>query len=175
MSFSLSSMLSACCLTGSKRELYHTPVPLSHPYSWEDCKQLLLSANFFENLRFFDKDGLPKAKLRRLERMVERSSRFEALGHGSRAVLSLCAWLNALIDYHQHPPGGMSCTPLVSHHIPPQAEKTFVDMRRDMMEAKADLENTVKTHKTSVQRQKSVEATIEVSPSYYIYHHSNVL
>ncbi len=36
-------------------------------------------------------------------------------------------------------------------------------MRRDMMETKIELEETVKVHKESVQKQRLVEAEIEVS------------
>lgn len=69
-------------------------------HRWDDCKQLLLSPNFFENLRFFDKDNVPKRKLQQLEKMIIKHSKFEAFGVGSFAVVSLCSWLNALIDYH---------------------------------------------------------------------------
>ena len=43
-----------------------------------------------------------------------------------------------------------------------QARKTFVVMRKDMMETKSDLEATVKLHRESVQKTRVVEAEIEV-------------
>ncbi len=67
---------------------------------WDDCKLLLLSPNFFENLKFFDKDNIPKQKLQRLSKMIKKYSKFEAVSAGSQAVVPLCSWFNALIDYH---------------------------------------------------------------------------
>ena len=69
-------------------------------HSWEDCKQLLLSQKFFESLRFFDRDNIPIAKLRKLESAIVQSTKFESVEHGSMAVVPLCAWLVALVDYH---------------------------------------------------------------------------
>ena len=46
-----------------------------------------------------------------------------------------------------------------------QANKTFVEMKRDMMETRAALENTVKLHKESVHKQRAIEAEITVSHS----------
>lgn len=43
-----------------------------------------------------------------------------------------------------------------------QANKTFVAMRKDMMEAKSDLEGTVKLHRESVQKARDIESEIEV-------------
>ena len=39
-------------------------------------------------------------------------------------------------------------------------------MRKDMMETKVELEETVKVHKESVQKQRSVEIEIEVTVFY---------
>ena len=43
-----------------------------------------------------------------------------------------------------------------------QANKTFVAMRKDMMETKSDLEGTVKLHRESVQKARDIESEIEV-------------
>lgn len=43
-----------------------------------------------------------------------------------------------------------------------QANRTFVEMRRDMMETRTALESTVKLHKESVQKQRSIELEIMV-------------
>ena len=43
-----------------------------------------------------------------------------------------------------------------------KAKKTFVAMRKDMMETKSDLEGTVKLHRESVQKARSIEMEIEV-------------
>ena len=37
---------------------------------WLDCQQLMLSQHFFESLKFFDKDGVPKSKLRKLKKLL---------------------------------------------------------------------------------------------------------
>ena len=43
---------------------------------------------------------MPVSKLRRLEKMIDRNSKFEDMGQGSRAIVPLCMWLIALVDYH---------------------------------------------------------------------------
>ena len=43
-----------------------------------------------------------------------------------------------------------------------QANKTFVEMRKDMLETKSALESTVKLHKESVQKARGIEIEIEV-------------
>ena len=44
-----------------------------------------------------------------------------------------------------------------------QANKTFIEMKKDMMETRTALENTVKLHKESVHKQRGIEAEITVS------------
>ena len=58
---------------------------------WEECKQLLLTPNFFESLKFFDRDGVPRSKLRQL-RTTLRSPlwRVDTLQHASRYILIYC-------------------------------------------------------------------------------------
>lgn len=92
----------ANCYIESQLQYYHL-IQINTKISffrWEDCKQLLLTQNFFESLRFFDRDNVPLKKLRRLEKMIDRSSKFEDMEHGSQAILPLCTWLIALVDYH---------------------------------------------------------------------------
>ncbi len=91
---------------------------------WEDCQQLLISPNFFENLRFFDKDNVPKRKLHRLNKIISRHSKFEMLAQGSQAVISLCSWLNALIDYHNTKTAVQPFRESLA-----KAEKTLLDVR----------------------------------------------
>lgn len=43
---------------------------------------------------------MPVSKLRRLEKMIDRGSKFEYMGQGSQAIVPLCTWLIALVDYH---------------------------------------------------------------------------
>lgn len=68
---------------------------------WDDCKQLLLSQNFFESLRFFDRDNVPRRKLKALEKMIVKNSDLESVEHGSRAAVPLHMWITALVDYHK--------------------------------------------------------------------------
>lgn len=70
-------------------------------YSWEDCKELLLSRNFFESLRFFDRDNVPVHKLHKLEKMVIKKTSLDSVEYGSKAAVPLCMWLAALVDYHK--------------------------------------------------------------------------
>lgn len=69
-------------------------------FRWEDCKQLLLTPKFFESLKFFDRDNIPLRKLHCLEKMINRHAKFEDLEHGSQAIVPVCTWLIALVDYH---------------------------------------------------------------------------
>lgn len=39
-------------------------------FRWTDCQQLMLSQHFFQSLKFFDKDKVPKAKLKKLEKLL---------------------------------------------------------------------------------------------------------
>ena len=48
-----------------------------------------------------------------------------------------------------------------------QANKTFVEMKKDMMETKGALESTVKLHKESLRQQRSIEFEITVYTVYY--------
>ncbi len=68
---------------------------------WEDCKQLLLSQNFFESLKFFDRDNVPKRKLKTLEKMITKNSDLGLIEHGSKAAVPLHMWVKALVDYHK--------------------------------------------------------------------------
>lgn len=51
-------------------------------------------------MKFFDRDNVPLQKLRRLEKMINRSAKFEDLDQGSQAIVPVCTWLIALVDYH---------------------------------------------------------------------------
>ena len=55
--------------------------------------------------------------------MIDKSSKFELLGHGSQAVVSLCMWLNALVDYHH---AKMAVQPFREQLA--EAEKTLMDV-----------------------------------------------
>ncbi len=90
---------------------------------WEDCKQLLLSRNFFESLKFFDRDNVPKRKLKTLERMFTKNHDLELVEHGSKAVVPLHMWVTALVDYHR---AKMAVQP--SKRKLADAERTLVDV-----------------------------------------------
>ena len=85
----LKSTLNALCIV------------FDRPESWEDCQQLLLVKNFFEHLQYFDRDNIPKGKLKYLKKMIA-SKRLDSafVGRGSQAALSISSWLKALVAYH---------------------------------------------------------------------------
>lgn len=70
-------------------------------HSWEECQQLMMAHNFLESLQFFDRDHIPKPKVRRLQRVVDETNRFDSIGSASKAAVPLGMWLNALLDYHK--------------------------------------------------------------------------
>ena len=84
-----------------KAVLYALCVVFDRPESWEDCQQLLLVKNFFEHLQYFDRDNIPKGKLRYLKKTIA-SKRLDSafVGRGSQAALSISSWLKALVGYH---------------------------------------------------------------------------
>ena len=44
---------------------------------------------------------MPKHKLQKLEKMVTKRSELVSVQHGSRAVVPICLWVEALVDYHK--------------------------------------------------------------------------
>ena len=92
--------------------------------SWEDCKQLLLSHNFFESLRFFDRDNVPRHKLQKLERIIAKKSELTSVERGSHAVVPICLWVQALVDYHR---AKMVVQPYRERLA--EAERTLLDVR----------------------------------------------
>ena len=63
----------------------------------------MLSQNFFESLRFFDKDNVSSSKLRWLEKRLEGKEKLSLayVGQASRAAVPLLMWLVALLDYRR--------------------------------------------------------------------------
>ena len=71
----------------SVNKMTHFQCPSVHVFviRWEECKLLLLSPNFFESLKFFDKDHIPRQKLRQLKVMLKSPLwRDETLQHSSK-------------------------------------------------------------------------------------------
>jgi len=68
--------------------------------SWDECKILLMSHKFIDSLKFFDRDKLSVVKLHNLKSAVYESINPDALKAGSKAILPIYKWLNALVDYH---------------------------------------------------------------------------
>ena len=76
-------------------------VMFDRPVSWEDCQQLLLTRNFFKHLKFFDRDNVPKGKVKYLKKMIAGKRLDSAcVVRGSKAALSISSWLKALAAYH---------------------------------------------------------------------------
>ena len=59
-----------------------------------------MSHKFIDSLKFFDRDKLPVVKLRKLKCAIYECIDPEALKAGSKAILPIYKWLNALVDYH---------------------------------------------------------------------------
>lgn len=74
-------------------------------------------------MKFFDRDNVSSRKLRRLEKMINRNAKFEDLDHGSRAIVPVCTWLIALVDYHY---AKMAVQPYRDRLK--EAERTLVDV-----------------------------------------------
>ena len=74
-------------------------------------------------MRFFDRDNVPPFKLRLLEKMIDRTSKFEVMEQGSQAVVPVCEWLVALVDYHH---AKMAVKPYKDRLV--EAEKTLMDV-----------------------------------------------
>lgn len=66
---------------------------------------------------------MPLRKLRRLEKMINRHSKFEDLEQGSQAIVPLCTWLIALVDYHY---AKMAVQPYKDRLV--EAERTLMDV-----------------------------------------------
>ena len=44
---------------------------------------------------------MPKHKLQKLAKMVTKRSELASVQHGSHAVVPICLWVEALVDYHK--------------------------------------------------------------------------
>ena len=54
-----------------------------------------------DSLKFFDRDHVPRHKMRKLEKMIGNILPSDILKEGSKAVVSLNNWLKALVNYHK--------------------------------------------------------------------------
>lgn len=61
----------------------------------------MIAHNFLESLKFFDRDHIPRQKVRRLEKVTEETDRFKNIGTASSAAVPLGMWVCALLDYHR--------------------------------------------------------------------------
>jgi hypothetical protein len=136
------------------------------PQTWEDCKQLLLSPNFFESLRFFDKDHVPRQKLRRLRAMLRSPSwKTDSLEHASKAVSSLALWVAALLDYH-HARDVMKPSQeelAIAEGILTTAELTLVAKQKIMIDTKLEFKQAQKERSGIAKQKKAIETKIAVS------------
>ncbi|XP_030593777.1 dynein heavy chain domain-containing protein 1 isoform X2 [Archocentrus centrarchus] len=72
----------------------------NHPPGWESAKQLLSQADFFQELKFFDRYNLTNEQLQQLGQIVH-SPQFvpESVREVSKACESLCRWVQAVYEY----------------------------------------------------------------------------
>ena len=81
--------------------LYTLCIVFDRAETWEDCKQLLLTKNFFEHMKYFDRDSIPKSTLKCIRNaMMNKRLDSAFVGRGSTAALSISTWLKALVAYH---------------------------------------------------------------------------
>ena len=69
-------------------------------FSWEEAKHLLMKDNFFQDLLFYDKDGISDALFAKIEKFCTSSgSDPEKLIPVSKAASSISVWVRAIYDY----------------------------------------------------------------------------
>ena len=71
---------------------------------------------------------MPKHKLQKLEKMVTKRSELASVQHGSHAVVPICLWVEALVDYHK---AKMAVQPYRERLT--EAERTLMDVRMGSM------------------------------------------
>ena len=69
-------------------------------YSWKEAKHLLMRDNLFQDLVFYDKEGISGGLLKKLEKFcISSDSDPENLVLISKAASSISIWLRAVYDY----------------------------------------------------------------------------
>uniref|UniRef100_A0A1X7TIU7 AAA+ ATPase domain-containing protein n=2 Tax=Amphimedon queenslandica TaxID=400682 RepID=A0A1X7TIU7_AMPQE len=136
------------------------------PATWLDCQQLMLSQHFFESLKFFDKDGVPKSKLRKLEKLLvdQEKMSIEVLADASQAIVPLVLWITALVDYRKT---RSILEPFKeklqrAENTLTEAQEVYVDMRQEMLNTKAALEATVESHKVALKKANAIEGEVKL-------------
>ncbi|OQR94848.1 dynein heavy chain [Achlya hypogyna] len=70
--------------------------------TWEDALFVLCDMKFLDRLRTFDKDNIPDATMRKLDRVIQHPKFNEdEMKRASIASTSLCRWVLALARYHR--------------------------------------------------------------------------
>ncbi|XP_026194572.1 dynein heavy chain 6, axonemal [Cyclospora cayetanensis] len=73
---------------------------LGEKTDWEQCRKVLSDTGFLNRLMAFDKDHIPGATLKKLEKIVQRADFTpEVVGKQSVAAMSLCMWVLAINKY----------------------------------------------------------------------------
>ncbi|KAG2448089.1 hypothetical protein HYH02_007114 [Chlamydomonas schloesseri] len=83
------TMEAVCVLKGEKAD-------------WDTAKRLLGDSNFMRSLEEFDKDNIPDANIKKLQKYVEDPTYTpDLVAKVSKAARSLCMWTHAMNTYHR--------------------------------------------------------------------------
>merc|ERR1712159_630004 len=109
---------------------------LNEKADWDTAKKVLSDTKFLDRLKGFDKDNIPAAVLKKLEKFVVKPEyQPEVVGNQSRAAKSLCMWTHAMDTYSK-----------VAKEVGPKRAK-LDEMNRELQEAN----DTLATKQASLQ------------------------
>ena len=130
----------------------------------------MLSQNFFDSLRFFDKDSVNQKKLNYLKQVLhgQKRSGINKISRVSQAMVPLLMWIAAIVDYHK----AKAFVQPYRNEVKKvevtlrAAQEVYVSMRQEMLTTKATMEETVVSHHDVLKRAKNAEAEVQVYIMY---------
>merc|ERR1719409_952145 len=101
---------------------------LNEKADWDTAKKVLSDTKFLDRLKAFDKDNIPAAVLKKLEKFVVKPEyQPDTVGNQSRAAKSLCMWTHAMDTYSK-----------VAKEVEPKKKKV-AELNAKVSKAKAEL------------------------------------
>merc|ERR1719409_455075 len=101
---------------------------LGEKTDWDTAKKVLSDTKFLDRLKAFDKDNIPAAVLKKLEKFVVKPEyQPDVVGNQSRAAKSLCMWTHAMDTYSK-----------VAKEVGPKKEK-LAEMNKELEKANSNL------------------------------------
>lgn len=87
-------------------------------------------------------------------------------------MVPLVLWITALVDYRNVQATLYPYNNRLAHaeDTLKSAQEVYVDMRQEMLETKATLEETVDNHKEAVKKAKAIEGELKVSCMHVLVH-----